>query len=166
MRSHLNLLLLLSLIATITSCAQPVEEPVEEAATTKADVEAIERLVKQYEDAVNAADVEAWLKVLTDNAIWMRPGNTSLNGKDALRPWGQEAFDYANLVYAFSTEQIEVAGDWAFLRGSGTVEVTPKDSGQTRHSSYKYIWIMRQQADGSWKFSHSIWNSNTSPSGQ
>ena len=164
MRFLIHFFILISVVVAFAACAPATQEPAaEEPPCTEADVEALKKLLKEYEAAINAADTAAWLALLTDDAIWMPPEEAILVGKEKIGPWGQAAFDYANLEYGLSAEEIEVAGDWAYLRGNHTVTVAPKDGAETRKVSGKHIYILQRQRDGSWKFRRSIWNGNPPP---
>ena len=147
------------------ACAPPPEqqEPaVEEAASTKADVEAIREWVDAY-DAV-AGDVDAWLALMADDVIWMRPGASTLVGKEEIGFWARHARENFELEYSsHSTDEMVASGDLAFVRGTRTVVMVPRAGGERRQVAGKYIFILRRQADGAWKIARSIWNHDPPP---
>ena len=57
-------------------------------------------------------------------------------------------------------DEVEVSGDMAYGIGYAEVLLTPRQGGQPAKSTAKYINILKRQADGSWKTTHDIWNSN------
>jgi len=57
-------------------------------------------------------------------------------------------------------EDIQVSGDWAFLRLSFTDSITPKAGGETTANVGKWVLIFERQADGSWRIATEIWNSD------
>ena len=58
-------------------------------------------------------------------------------------------------------EEVHVADEWAFERGTYTVTFTPKGTMLTVQDVGKYLTIYQRQADGAWKMARDIWNSNT-----
>ena len=51
-------------------------------------------------------------------------------------------------------------GDVAIERYSGLFTVTPKAGGDAVAENIKGIHVYRRQADGSWKMTHDVWNSD------
>lgn len=49
---------------------------------------------------------------------------------------------------AVNPPETQVAGGWGYERGNGTITATPK-SGKPITISFKYLSIVRRQADGS-----------------
>ncbi|MEE8586821.1 MAG: hypothetical protein V3T83_18425 [Acidobacteriota bacterium] len=57
--------------------------------------------------------------------------------------------------------EVEVAGDWAFDRGTYTITLTPKAGGEpVFEDEAKYLTITKRQPDGSWKIYRTISNSD------
>ena len=155
-----------TVLALAVACAPPPEQEesaVEEAVSTEADIEAIRDWVDAYVAAANAADVDAWLALMADDVLWMRPGGSTLVGKETIGSWGRDSFEYAELEYAYTTDEVVVSGDLAYVRGTHTVVVVPRDSGERRQGTGKHIYILRRQPDGAWKATRSIWNGDGSP---
>ncbi len=98
MRSHLTLLSLL-LIAGCTPT-----EPVEEASTTEADVEAINNVVDQHVSAINSGDAAAEASLYTNDAIKMPPNQPAVTGNEAIRSWIQNVMDQFTLKIALSSD--------------------------------------------------------------
>jgi uncharacterized protein (TIGR02246 family) len=113
--------------------------------------------------AINAGDVETVVGLCTDDHIWIPADEPELIGKDALRESFQAAFDKFDYDDRWSSEEIVVFGDWAFDRGTFTATLTPKDGGEPIQDKGRYIWILKRQADGSWKYARSIWNRGSPP---
>ena len=60
--------------------------------------------------------------------------------------------------YSEEAEEIEVAGDWAFSRGTYTFTGTKKAGGKPIQIIGKFIHILKRQPDGSWKLTRDCWN--------
>ena len=61
------------------------------------------------------------------------------------------------------SDEVRVAGDWAFARGNYSVTLTPRQGGDVVTVDGKYLTVFQLQADGSWKIHRDIFNSNGSP---
>ena len=99
--------------------------------------------------------------MFTEDVVAMMPDQLPIIGKGAWRASVQGPFDRS------SVEQLnmpsEEIGDWAFERHNETAVLIDKADGQRRRTCAKGIWILRRQADGSWKFARYIYNLNPPP---
>ncbi len=133
-----------------------------------ADVEADVASVRSVFDEVTAALNPGGGDVVdldTEDAVVMYAGEPAAIGKDAIRARQQRFRDQATFEETRSVEEVEVSGDWAFVRWAGTGTVTPKDGGESSEFNRKGITIFQRQPDNSWKIARVIWNSNL-PAGE
>jgi uncharacterized protein (TIGR02246 family) len=153
------LLPLFALTAVACVPAEEMAEPGEEAAaTTEADAEAIQALYAAYGQAVTSGDAETWLAIFTDDVVIMPPDEAGFTGKEALRSWGQPYFDQFDMQATPSTQEIQVAGEWAFAVDEYTFQATPKEGGEAAEERGKGIAVLRRQPDGTWKIAYRAWN--------
>ena len=132
------------LVGVVAACAPVGEQPgsaVEETDTTEADVEAINSVREALVAADNDSDLDALIAVFTDDVVFMLADEPTLTGKEALRSWY-----FVGPGYEMSSDEVVVAGDWAFDRGSWSAH---DDRG-------RYIVILQRQPDGSWKYSRVV----------
>ena len=112
---------------------------------------AINKLIEAEFAAGNAGDVEALLSLRTHDAVEIFPGELPLVGIDAIRAaWSQEG-DVTEEFLDRSIEGVEMVGEWAFIRFSYRYRVSPKNGGDRNESNNQGLWILRKQADNSWK---------------
>ena len=90
----------------------------------------------------------------------MEPNQPALIGKEAIRSFFQTHFDQFATKGTDEPVEVEVAGDWAFVRGTYTITQTPKAGGEPIEDSGKWLAIYKRQPDGSWKCYCDIWNSD------
>jgi len=139
----------------------------QQAADTDADVAAIESLTEQVRDAYVARDWERFSGFFTNDGVWMPRNSMPLIGKEAWWSWIQGWWDQSAIEQMdVSTEEIVVAGDWAFERHNDTQVTTSKVDGETSQHYFKGIWILRRQEDDSWKIARYIWNRNPDPNAE
>ena len=131
------------------------EEPVVD---VEADVEAIKALEQATMKAFNEGDLDSYISLFVDDAVWMPPGNVTIQGKEEIRNWLN--FDLFSYDIAITVDEVQVNGDWAFVRDNWKGAGSQKESGETTEFNMKSIVIVKRQPDGSWKITHAIWNRN------
>ena len=148
------------------SCQQQGEEVAEEAepaVDVEADIAAINELWNQYASAVTTGDLDLWISLWTDNGIQMAPDAPAVIGKEQIRAKYESIFGQVIFKMAITNEEVRVAADWAFSRGTYTASITPKAGGETTEIDGKYLTILERQTDGSWKIVRDCFNSNVPP---
>ncbi len=152
---------LISLPLLVAACAPAAEQRVAEALTQAEDVAAIKALAPIARAAFNTGDAAALADLFADDAILMPANQPALIGKEAIQSWIQTIFDQFTFKWTASSEEVEVAGDWAFERSTSTFTVTPKAGGEPIfEDNSKGLTIYKRQPDGSWKIFRGISNSN------
>ena len=132
---------------------------------TEADVAAIKSLTELYDATINSGDLDSWMSLYTDDAVRMQPNMPALVGKDAIRSVMQSFFENYTIDLKETTEEVIIAGDWAFARGTFTYTLTPKSGGELIRDSGKWVAFHKRHPDGSWKIHRNIYNSDLPPSG-
>ena len=109
-------------------------------------------------DATKAKDVDAVLKLYTDDAVVLPDGAEIATGKDAIRQFYQKW--YAGLdkleQQQFTEKDLALSGDLAIQTAeySGVVNAAGKEVA----FKGKNLVIWKRQSDGSWKIFRDIWN--------
>ncbi len=161
MRAYLGFVLLLTLLAGF-GCQPASQQPDPEAkvAAMAADRAGIDKLRSDYQSSFNSNDASATGAHFTESAVSMPPNEEELMGKQAITDNMVAMFEGMGAELTISSEEVEVAGDWAFDRGSFTMKLTPKGDGEPMEDRGKYIVILEKQGDGAWKIGREVWNSN------
>ncbi len=135
------------------------------AAPEETDEEAVTEAVlanwDEYEASILAGDPDRWIALWAEEGVQLPPGNPPVVGKEAIYERisaDLETFEYSEFV--INNEDVEVNGDLAFARGIYVVTLAAKEGGDPISVDGKYMTIMRQQPDGSWKIYRDIFNSN------
>jgi uncharacterized protein (TIGR02246 family) len=112
------------------------------------DERAIRAVVERWFAATRAGDIDTVLDLMTDDVVFMVPGR---------QPFGKEAFaaaskGMANVAIDGASEivELEVMGEWAYLRNRIEMTVTPP-SGEAMHRSGYTLTIFRKERDGRWR---------------
>ena len=158
-----TLILVCVLLATACSPVGPTPEQVETKKTEA--VTALNSLRNQFEVAYNANDASALAALYTEDAVLMPGNQPTASGRQAVEAWFQGTFDQFGPKLTISSEELQVAGDWAFDRGTYTVSLTPKAEGDSMEENGRYVVILHRQPDGTWKVARDIDNSTIPPPG-
>jgi len=112
------------------------------------DERAIFQLIEVLNAATKTGDYETILSLVTDDYILMVPGQEPM-GKAAFAVFckGMQGtrMDYSTT----RIEELQVLGDWAYMRCSCEVIVTPSGCSPARCTGYT-LDILRKQPDGRW----------------
>ena len=135
--------------------------PAPEEADVEAVTEAVLAIWDEYEASILAGDPDRWIDLWVEDGVQLPPGNPPVVGKEAIYDRISDdlaTFEYSEFV--INNEDVEVNGDLAFARGNYVVTLAAKAGGDPISVDGKYMTIMRQQPDGSWKIYRDIFNSN------
>lgn len=108
-------------------------------------------------------ELNAWLTLFTDDMILMPPLPSAippLAGKEALASWAGAVFEQFTIDETITTDEVEVIADWGLTRGSYASTVTHRSSGESHLVSGRFLFVVRRQADGSWKYRRGMWNTD------
>ena len=148
-------------IALLAMGCQPA--PVEQAPAVSNDE--IRMAVSDAATAVNSAldsgDIEAYLAVYMDDAVWMPPGTEEIIGKARAQQRLSALFETWTIDEAFETEEMVVMGpNHVVRRGQYTMMAKPKEGGEEVRDVGSFMNVWHKDADGNWKIMFDIWNSD------
>ncbi len=131
------------------------------ASAEKTDAEAIIRTLHEEANvALSRGDVDSVMSVYANDVISMPPNQPPLLGKAAIRSMWEGVLSNYSIEASVCVEEVEVTGPWAFERGTYQMTLTPNSGGPGIEDDGKYLDIVRQQADGSWKYFRVSWSSS------
>ena len=118
-----------------------------------ADVEAIENMLEKLSEAYLARDWDRFTSFFIEDAIWMPPNQHALVGKEAWWSWVGGGWDQSSIKeHDPGTEEIVVAGDWAYEWHNET------QCGPGWQRNFKGIFILHRQDSDSWKIARYCFN--------
>jgi uncharacterized protein (TIGR02246 family) len=116
------------------------------------DVAMIYEVWQEYAAAANDGDLERWMALWIDDGIQMAPDVPRRVGKDEIREGMQPLFDlFDTSDMVIDTEEVRILGDRAYSHGTYVFEMGPKEGGESKSYSGKFLDILEKQVDGSWK---------------
>lgn len=112
------------------------------------DEKAIRKVVETWTAASKAGNTATVLGLMTDDVVFMVPGQ---------EPFGKEAFaaaskgmDGMKMEGASEIVELQVLGDWAFIRNHIDITVAPPVGDAINRSGYT-LTLLRKEADGQWR---------------
>jgi uncharacterized protein (TIGR02246 family) len=113
------------------------------------DEDQIRAVVSTWLAATKAGDVEAVLQLMTDDVVFLVPGRPPMRKAEYAAAAKAQASGTAPTFDGKSEiQEIQVAGDWAFLWSKLTVVATAADGGRSTRSGHTLTVFHRQ--DGRW----------------
>lgn len=124
------------------------------------ELQAVLAIAKLEPAVMRAGDVEGYMSLLADSAIYMPPGGTPKEGRE-LRDWladfvRSSSIEWLNYVHGHT----EISGDLAFHDYAYEWRVTSKADGKSITGRGKGIQIFERSRGGPWKLVRNIWNSS------
>jgi len=144
----------LLLLVVLVGCAQKkVSIADERAAVRDAERDAV--------SAANAKEAEQWAAAFAPGATVVPPNRSVLTGKEAIQEWGAKMFENPGFALKFQNETTEVsaAADLGYALTRYELTLHDKD-GKPVTETGNWVAVFKKQADGSWKCTVYIWNSD------
>jgi ketosteroid isomerase-like protein len=126
----------------------------------RTDIKAIRSWLDNYMEAVKTADIERILSYHSDNICYLPPNQQQFSGKENLRKWLLAYFNYFTPSERLDLLNLEVFGDFAYLKGKYIINAKIKHSGKEISDNGKFIYFFKRLDNGNWICTQSIWNSD------
>ena len=113
------------------------------------DEQTIRALHLTWIEAVNAGDLARLLSLMTDDAVFLNPGQAPF-GREGFSSNFSAAHQKMRINCLSELEEVVVVGAIAHARSRDTLSVTPRAGGETAQLAGHRITVYRQQPDGRW----------------
>lgn len=119
----------------------------------------INDLIKTYEVALNANDLEKILALYGSEPVFMPQHAPALVGRDAVRAGYKQVFETLKLNIRFEVHEIEEAGDWAWARTSSAGRTRMLAAGVEVTEGNNELFIFRREG-GEWRIHRYLFATN------
>ncbi len=144
--------------ATMTGLALMGSLPSVAMAQGQTDTAPIRQTLQRYEQALNRSDTAAIVALYTPDGVQMAPDAPAAVGREGVRAAYDATFKAIALNLRFTVDDIQLMGkDTAVLRSHSTRTLKVQGQGGDAPATpvnFKELFVLRQQTDGQWKFSH------------
>ena len=114
------------------------------------DEKEIRKLVDTWISASKAGDLETVLSLMTDDVVFLTPGQPPMIGKEAFaaasKAQSQQPFEIDGVS---DIQEIQVFGDWAYMWTKLSVAVTPMKGAKPIRRAGHTLTILKKQ-EGKW----------------
>lgn len=107
-------------------------------------------------EVVNARDVDGYVELLTEDVVWLPPGQPALSGRRAFETWVRPFFERFSYAFTLTEPDVRLAGDWAVERGAFTSTMKSLDGGEPQQHAGRYMVLWRRVAEGEWRIERYI----------
>ena len=108
----------------------------------------VTELIKAYETALNANDLETILSLYGSDPIIMPQHAPALVGRDAVRAGSRQVFSTIKLDIRFDVHEIEETGDWAWARTSSAGRTRILAAGIDVTEGNNELFVFRREGGG------------------
>jgi uncharacterized protein (TIGR02246 family) len=111
----------------------------------------IEKVLKSYEQSLNAGDVAGVMQLYTDDAVFMAPEAPSAVGVEALREAYTTTFQTIGINITFQIAEVKLLSpEWALLRTNSTGAIRILANGAQIPGGNQELFLLHK-SQGRWK---------------
>jgi uncharacterized protein (TIGR02246 family) len=114
-----------------------------------ADEQAIRSLVGQWHTATAAGDVEAVLRLMSEDVVFLVTGQPAMRGRSPFEKGLRGLLASHTVASTYEIQEVDVSGDLAYCWTVLDVRITSKTGGAARRTG-SALTVLRRQANGSW----------------
>jgi uncharacterized protein (TIGR02246 family) len=115
-----------------------------------ADEQAIRDLVAQWHRATAAGDVEAVLRLMAEDVVFLVAGQPPMRGRSSFEQGLRRLLASHNVESTGEVQEIETSGNLAYCWSMLNVRITSREGGSPMVRSGSALSILRKHADGQW----------------
>ena len=154
-----------SLLIVLTAACETSGNRAEPSAATmtEQDRAGINKTRNEYVSAWKAANAEQLANLYTTDALVLYPNQPAVVGSGAILAYFKSFFaEFTPKDFELTSAEIEIAGTWAFDRGTYRLRAEARAGGNPLEDHGKYLVVLQRQPDGSWKVARDMDNSDMS----
>ena len=114
------------------------------------DDQDIRDLMDKWLRATTAGDLQTVLMLMSDDAVFLVPGQPPMHGKRAFAEAFQSMIPMVRIEATHETREIQIHGDIAWCSSYLSVTITPRHGGQPSRRSGHTLSILRKEPAGNW----------------
>jgi uncharacterized protein (TIGR02246 family) len=115
-----------------------------------ADEQAIRGLVGQWHTAMAVADVEAVLRLMSEDVVFLVTGQPAMRGRSTFEKGLRGLLASHTVASTYEIQEVDVSGDLAYCWTVLDVRITPKTGGNAVRRTGSALTVLRKQGTGSW----------------
>lgn len=124
---------------------------------TVSEKTAIEQMLANYRDALNASDVDKVLTLYTRDGVFMPTGAPTASGPEQLKAAYTYVFGNIQLTIDFLIDEIMVNGDQAIVRSRSKGTTLVHATGETVPEENRELFVLKKE-NSNWKIDRYMFN--------
>ncbi|WP_375560680.1 YybH family protein [Bernardetia sp. OM2101] len=124
---------------------------------TDTEKEQIKKLLFSYRDALNESNVEKSVSLYTENGVFMPSNAPTSTGKEQVKAAYQFVFSNIKLSIEFFIDEIEIVGQYAFVRSTSKGSTLIHATGDTIPEENRELFVLKKE-NGNWKIDRYMFN--------
>lgn len=106
---------------------------------------------RRWQEVVNEGDVDAYADLVTEDVVWLPPGGSPIQGRNAFRLWLEPFF--ARYAYRFAVEpaRSRTWDGWCAEHGRFVSVLQEKSGGAEAEHGGSYFVLWRREPDDLWR---------------
>ena len=153
------LIIAASFVFTLAACGRTATPA---SSTDAGAADAVRAVSAAWDEAHNAANLEALIQLYSESAVSMPYSRPALEGLPAIEADFREFFAGYNARHETTIVSLEVVSNWAIERGTYKLTAAGKQGGPATSELGKHV-VIRKKEDGAWKIQWEIWNTDAAP---
>jgi ketosteroid isomerase-like protein len=146
-------------VAALLAACAPTEP---QGSSLQEDLAAIASFNERYLEALNDEDIDAFSELTTEGHVLTPPGGRPIVGKAPIVEATGRSFAEFDVTEMWIPEETQLAGDWAYQRGSYDLLMTPRAGGASRAIKGWFMRIYQRQPNGEWRMTRDMFNIDNS----
>jgi len=118
------------------------------------------KLDSQYVHHVVSQQSDSMVKMYRADAQLYAPSENAIVGKEGIKNWFQNSFDYGLKDIRFQPTDVQVQGNTIIEFGKSAVGLRFADADTLQYENYKYMHIWEKQGNGSYALIREMWNAD------
>jgi uncharacterized protein (TIGR02246 family) len=114
------------------------------------DEQAIRDLVSTWMRATMAGDLPRLLNLMSEDVVFLAPGQAPLRGKEAFAAAFRSALQHVRITATSEIQEIRVSGELAYLWNYFVVTTTPLDGSAPKRRVGHTLTTLRKTRLGNW----------------
>lgn len=119
--------------------------------STTSNEAAIKKTIARYFDALNHGNVDAALKLYTDDPVLLPFLQPTVIGRKAARENYESTFQHVRFQVETKIEElVEMSGEWAYVRTESAGLFTPASTRKSSPAKFHELFLLRKMGEGEW----------------
>jgi uncharacterized protein (TIGR02246 family) len=111
----------------------------------------IRDVISTWMSATADGDISRVLELMTEDVVFLLPGQTPMRGRDAFAAGFRNALEHVRIEGTADIQEIRIAGDQAYCWNHLILSITPRRGGPPKRRAGHVLSVFRKESDGRWR---------------